>query len=122
MTAEQMGVGHSSDVYLLFNSAKVGLNATDKLVGRTMIDFWHSFASTGVPTSGAAAVATIDISGSEAIHASVMGSARSAAPAWPEYNPANSSMLLDINSSVATNIHTSRCAFWSGLHPVPYRS
>eukprot|EP00729_Bicosta_minor_P008810 gene8810-30552_t len=51
MTAEQVGVGHSSDVYLLFNRAKVGLNATDREVGHAMIDYWQGFAATGNPSS-----------------------------------------------------------------------
>jgi len=95
MTAEQVGVGHSSDVYLLFNRAKVGLNATDREVGHAMIDYWQGFAATGNP--------------------SVQGRA-----AWPAYSNGNSTMLLNTAPSPEPNIHTDRCSFWSSLHPVPY--
>lgn len=91
------GVGHSADVYLLFNDPR--MNALDFTVAHKIVDYWMNFASTGNPSEGNTEVA-----------------------AWPTFMPSNSTMQLAPDSASTANLRQSYCDFWadikSGLPPL----
>lgn len=91
MTKVSMGVGHTSDVFMLWNNSDQ--SDEDRIVGRTMIDFWQSFAATGAP--------------------------RKLPHYWPPYGSQNLTLDLNIETS-ANTIYQDRCNFWHKVHRVPY--
>ena len=108
ITKRAMGVGHTSDIYLLWNNKH--LNATDKVVSHVVNDYWQNFATTGDPSVGGG-------SGSANGEAIAGGGL---VPLWPPYGLANETLLLGLNSTPTANLHGNRCAFWDSLHHVPY--
>lgn len=92
------GVGHSADVYLLFNDPR--MNATDHRVSHTMLNYWANFAGSANPSGGVAKV-----------------------PSWPSFLPGNITMRIGEKSGAKANLRQSYCDFWahtpSGWLPVP---
>ena len=92
---------------LLFHDAR--LNATDRVVARTLTDYWLGFISEGVPSAGAGGVPSAG-----AKHVSRL-------PHWPA--SANATMRLGLEPTVAHGaLRADICAFWDAYHPVPYHS
>lgn len=84
---------------LLFHDAR--LNATDRVVARTLTDYWLGFISEGSPSAGAKHVARL--------------------PHWPA--SANATMRLGLVPTVAHGaLRADICAFWDAYHPVPYHT
>merc|ERR1719359_1458565 len=94
----QPGVGHSADVYLLFHDPR--LNATDRRVSKTMINYWLNFADSAKPSGGDAKV-----------------------PSWPSFLPGNITMTIGEKPAPRASLRQSYCDFWahtpSGWLPVP---
>jgi len=85
------GVGHSADIYLLFNDPS--LNETDVGVGRTMIDYWMNFAKSGDPSMG-----------------------KSNVMPWPAFSRDNTTMSLGPRPKTLSNLRQSYCNFWEKIH------
>jgi carboxylesterase type B len=85
------GVGHSADVYLLFNDPL--MNATDFIVGHEMVRYWMNFAGSGNPSDGNAWV-----------------------PPWPTFLPGNTTMALRTKSVPIANLGRQYCDFWAHVH------
>ena len=99
VSAVSIGVGHSSDVYLLFPDAR--LTTTDRLVSHAFIDYWSGFAATNDPNAGAPSL-----------------------PHWPSFDHSNATMRLRRQASAPAQgtLRPTQCAFWDAQHPVPYPS
>jgi hypothetical protein len=107
-------VGHTSDIYLLFNNKH--LNATDKVVARYVNDYWQNFVTTLNP-SAAARESTAAWESTAAREAQ-----ESSTVPWPAYAPGNATQLLGLNNTGhVSGLHSARCDFWASLHPVPYQ-
>ena len=73
----------------------------DRVVARTLTDYWLGFISEGRPSAGAK-------------HGSRL-------PHWPA--SANATMRLGLVPTVAHGaLRADICAFWDAYHPVPYHS
>ena len=95
MTKYPIGVGHTADLPLLWNSKD--LNTTDKDVSAKMIDYWQTFAATGNPNA-----------------------AGSGAAVWPSFTDKNTTMDLNQVPTALPNYDRVRCLFWDATHKVPY--
>lgn len=97
-TLADPGVGHSADVFLLFNDPR--MNATDFVVANTMIDYWLNFASSGNPSVGDGEAAE-----------------------WPTFLPDNVTLQLRQSTKSAENLRRTQCDFWehiaAGIVPPP---
>merc|ERR1719446_1854602 len=95
------GVGHSADVYLLFNDPH--MNEADFVVGHTIVDYWMNFASSGNPSKGKADII-----------------------AWPTYSSGNNTMVLRPSPAPVANLRGRYCNFWaharSGNPPLKHAS
>eukprot|EP00035_Acanthoeca_spectabilis_P010267 m.181953 g.181953 ORF g.181953 m.181953 type:complete len:611 (+) comp14969_c0_seq4:103-1935(+) len=102
MTKEDIGVGHSADLYLTFNDPR--LNATDTKVGFQMIDYWVNFAHTGEPSTPPLTSHTANVS------------------PWPSFRTGgqNTTQRLDLVSGPVTGLRDTYCDWWDATHPVPY--
>jgi len=94
ITAQDVGVGHSADVYLLFDDPR--LNFTDHQVAHTIIDYWQNFALSGSP-AGLRADGTV-------------------LPHWPMYEPLNATMLLSPQPVATDGLRQHQCNFWLSAH------
>jgi hypothetical protein len=134
---QDIGVGHSADVYLTFADPR--LNATDRAVSHTMVDWWVTFARTGNPnTEQQQQQQQQQLLHSESRHdrsdrklftpdRRVQGmegavGERVVAPLWPRFGEgrSNATMRIGVKSTVERQLREDVCAFWASTHQVPY--
>jgi carboxylesterase type B len=90
------GVGHGADIPLVWYSPK--LNKTEVIVADQMVEYWQNFAkNNGNPNE-------------ETNDGNLIN--------WPSYDGKNSTLMLQVDSNVGTNIESDRCNFWDQLHPL----
>ncbi len=90
-----LGAYHTIDVEFVFfvDEGDEGLNEAEKVLSRSMISYWSSFAHTGNPNATAAGVA------------------------WPKYNMESNEQYIEFdtdNISVSNNLFP-QCDFWDNL-------
>lgn len=128
MTKEDIGVGHSADLYLTFNDPR--LNATDTKVGFQMIDYWVSPHRCGV--SGAAGHRLNMARSGTDLQVNFAHTGEPSTPPltshtanvspWPSFRTGgqNTTQRLDLVSGPVTGLRDTYCDWWDATHPVPY--
>jgi len=81
-----------SEIYFVFGNPPLSFTTAEQTLSQSMMEYWTSFAASGVPSSNTAAVA------------------------WPKYTSTSGQYLtLDINITVSTFYSPGACTFWDQL-------